>query len=416
MQSSFTFLNALRYAFMSFFANIASVTNYANSTTFAYAAKPNWLRTLISALLVFAFAQAQAQQKEANNWYFGVNAAVNFGTGSPVAVTNGVMNVWEGSATISDALGNLQFYTNGQSVWTRTHVTMPNGTGLLGDNSATQSAIIVPKPNTTNKYWIFTVDKEGGANGLRYSEVDMSLNGGLGNVTATKNVALATPVSEKITAVKKCDGSGYFILAHRWNSNQFLLYETTTTVPTPTLVSQQAIGASHSGSINNSMGYMKVSPNGRKVALAMNTSGIVELYDFDNITGVLSNLKTINTGQWAYGVEFSPNMKYLYVSVWYENGGNRMIIQYDISGATPNSTHTYNSARTIGALQLAPDGKIYYSNGDVLLGSGRLFSNNSNLGVIASPNNNGGTAGWNDNAVPLAGRKCDHGLPNFIIE
>jgi gliding motility-associated-like protein len=373
--------------------------------------------TLLTAVVLLAATTTALAQtsKQANNWLFGANAGVSFNTGAPVTFNTSAMNVFEGSASMSDGAGALLFYTNGQTVWTRNNVAMPNGSGLLGDPSATQSAIIVPNPTSASKYWVFTVDKDGGANGLRYSEVDMTLNGGNGDVTASKNIALATPVSEKITAIKKCDGSGYYILAHRFNSNQFLLYQTTTTTPTPTLVSQQTIGMTHSNSsASNAAGYMKASASGKKIALATNTLQTVELYDFNNSTGVLSNLKTINVNKWCYGVEFSPNMKYLYVSVWYDNGGNRVIQQYDISGATPNNTYNHNTPQTVGALQLATDGKIYYTIGDYNGATGRMNANNGNLGAITAPNNNGGTAGWNNAAVNLNGRTCDYGLPNFI--
>ena len=88
---------------------------------------------------------------------------------------------------------------------------MTNGTGLFGDPSSTQSAIIVPKPGDDDIYYIFTVDDHGFNEahlGLNYSEVNMSLNGGLGVVTS-KNVNLLPECSEKITAVlKDCVSQG----------------------------------------------------------------------------------------------------------------------------------------------------------------------------------------------------------------
>jgi len=50
---------------------------------------------------------------------------------------------------------------------------MPNGTGLFGHNSSTQSAIIVNKPGATDSFYIFTVDaNERNLYGVRYSIVD----------------------------------------------------------------------------------------------------------------------------------------------------------------------------------------------------------------------------------------------------
>ena len=50
---------------------------------------------------------------------------------------------------------------------------MANGNDLTGDPSSTHSAIIVPKPGDPSIYYIFTVDNTAGADGLRYSEVNL---------------------------------------------------------------------------------------------------------------------------------------------------------------------------------------------------------------------------------------------------
>ena len=89
-------------------------------------------------------------QKEATHWYFGEKAGLDFTSGSPVVVTNGALRTDEGCATISDATGKLLFYTDGSTVWNRNHHIMPTGTGLLGNSTSTQSAIIVPKLDDVN--------------------------------------------------------------------------------------------------------------------------------------------------------------------------------------------------------------------------------------------------------------------------
>lgn len=52
-------------------------------------------------------------QRENSNWYFGINAALNFSaSGAPVAVAGSAMNTYEATATVSDGNGQLLFYTN----------------------------------------------------------------------------------------------------------------------------------------------------------------------------------------------------------------------------------------------------------------------------------------------------------------
>jgi hypothetical protein len=96
------------------------------------------------------------------NWYFGDSCAINFSTGTPVAVVGCVMHQQEGCATISNVSGNLLFYTDGVSVWNKNNVVMQHGIGLHGSWTTTQSALIVPKPDSSNIYYLFTCDEGGG--------------------------------------------------------------------------------------------------------------------------------------------------------------------------------------------------------------------------------------------------------------
>src|SRR5687768_1932810 len=90
---------------------------------------------LIACLPLFSFSQ-----KEANIWFFGTNAGLDFNSGSPVAITGGMINTHEGCASVCDANGDLLFYSDGITVWNKNHQVMPNGSGLSGDYSSTQSA------------------------------------------------------------------------------------------------------------------------------------------------------------------------------------------------------------------------------------------------------------------------------------
>ena len=119
----------------------------------------------ITLLLFLFFTVFVFAQKEANYWYFGNNAGLHFlDDGTVVPLSDGNMTTNEGCSSISDAQGNLLFYTDGRTVWDKNHVIMPNGdylggTGLLGDPSSTQSGIIVPKADDPDIYYIFTVDE-----------------------------------------------------------------------------------------------------------------------------------------------------------------------------------------------------------------------------------------------------------------
>ncbi len=344
-------------------------------------------------------------QKQTAFWYFGVQAGLNFNSGNPIALTDSQMATNEGCATISDFNGNLLFYTDGTTVWNKNHEIMQNGDGLNGDFSSTNSAIVIPKPNDINVYYIFTVDDLGGSNGLQYSEVNMLLDGGLGGVTSNKNNILHTPTTEKVTAVKHQNDTDWWLMAHKWNSSEFTAYLVTNTGISPPIISN--IGTNLTGTVSNTVGAIKFSPDGSKLAIA-NSYGNnhVQLLNFDDLNGTLSNVITLNsfngtTG--AYGVEFSLDSKLLYVT-----DSNGSIYQYNTELTTEidiinSRIEIANSISGLGAIQIAPNGKIYVAK-----------ENSFSLGLIENPNILGFGSNYISNGVSLNQRRSKHGLPPFI--
>src|SRR4051812_40298919 len=109
---------------------------------------------LLSLFILLLQLSITAQQ--ANVWYSGLNAGMDFNGSGPVALTNGMVNTSEGCAAIADAGGNLLFYTDGLTVYDRNHTIMPNGSGLAANASSNQAAVIVPFPASSTSYYIFT--------------------------------------------------------------------------------------------------------------------------------------------------------------------------------------------------------------------------------------------------------------------
>lgn len=351
-------------------------------------------------ILIGTFMSAQ---QEAAIWYFGQNAGLDFNTGLPVVLTDGAMDTLEGCATISDATGNLLFYTDGTTVWGRNHVPMPNGTGLLGDASSSQSAIIVPAPNNQDTYYIFTATLQVGPEGIHYSIVDMNGNGGLGDIT-TKNVQLVNPATEKLTAVEHANGNDVWVITHDWGNDAFLSYLVTDTgVVVNPILSNTGFSLNYPNvgvDIAKAIGYVKVSPNGEKLAICHSELG-AELFDFDAATGVVSNpIRLLEGNEKFYGVEFSPSSEVLYLSI--ESGA---IYQYNAYAADVKATETeiLGTFNDTGALQLARDGKIYVAN---------FFR--PYLSVINNPNALGLGCNFTYQSLPLGAGLSYLGLPPFI--
>jgi gliding motility-associated-like protein len=333
---------------------------------------------------------------------------------NPPGVLTGSINQVEGCASIADAVGNLLFYTDGITVWNQTHSVMANGTGLFGNSSATQSALIIRKPGSTTIYYIFTEDAGNGP--FCYSIVDMSLAAGMGSVTV-KNTLLFSTGTEKLTSVKHCNGVDNWIIMHEAISNNFRSY-LLTSAGLNTVAVVSSVG---SGSLM--AGYLKASSNGKKIATTISSITMsatiispasCEIYDFDPSTGLLSNsLNLFVDSISAYGCEFSPDGTKLYVSSHLANptsSGNTKVSQWNLCAgsatAIANSKYTvYNSTGgRRAALQLAIDGKIYIAR------EAEQF-----LSVINNPNLLGSSCNYVDQGPSIAPNGCRYGLPNLSI-
>lgn len=327
-------------------------------------------------LYLFVLLPSQAQQ-QASVWYFGEKGGLRFTPGGPTVLTDGQMSSFEGVASIADDNGVLRFYTQGTRIWNRQHTLMPNGQGLLGNISSTQSAIIIPKLNDPQRYYVFAVAGFAEPEGLTYSIVNMNLDGGLGDVEL-KNVPLHAPVCEKITAVKHCNGHDIWVIVHAFNSSDYYAYLVTDTGIRVPVISAAGRFVS-SGQNFNVIGCLKASPNGKKLAAAHFAQG-VDLLDFDNTSGVVSNGRSIylptepySAFPGPYGVEFSSLSTMLYISQeYFDNADNQnfsIVLQYNTSFSTLDSIRNSKqviyrkpasfSTSSFGTLQLAPDGKIY---------------------------------------------------------
>ncbi|HDO26956.1 MAG TPA: hypothetical protein ENH02_02455, partial [Bacteroidetes bacterium] len=111
-------------------------------------------RRLIYLLLIWAISPFASAQNEANVWYFGSFAGLDFNTGQPV-VLDGFFFAYRSSASISDSIGNFLFATNGEKIWNRNKQMMQNGDSIKGNFSTSQGSLIVQKPGSGHLYYVF---------------------------------------------------------------------------------------------------------------------------------------------------------------------------------------------------------------------------------------------------------------------
>lgn len=370
-----------------------------------------------------------------NNWVFGIGAGLNFSTSPPTATSGFQINTGEGCASISNASGQLLFYTDGRQLWDSGHVPRASGlaSGLGGNPSSTQSAIIVPDPGNPQQYYVFTADgTTGGNNHFNGIRIDVSswASVPLSTLMTMPPTAGRSP-TERVTAIQHANCIDYWVLT---------IVQQSTTVGAgngPGIVrlflvnstGVQYIGETPLNLNIGDIGYLKASPSGKRLAVPNHPNATVLVYDFDNALGVinLGSVVTINMPSLAslvppipthqrapYGIEFSPNNDILYYSLIGDaNAGsgsanNGYIFQVDLTvPPVSNQIVMYpnvGSGYALGALQLGMDGRIYVAK-----------HGEASLGAILNPNVLGSGCTPNMSFIALqTNTTCNLGLPNLL--
>lgn len=386
---------------------------------------------LISAAI--ALAGPAIAQKENNVWIFGDESEINFNTNPPTisALVNSI-NALGGSASVSDANGQLLFYTNGDSIWNRNNVVMPNGGGLMFPYSAAQSdqgQLILPVIGNPNQYYVFSQEEVadyiyGGdpfASRLFYSVVDMTLDNGMGDVVSgSKEIELdSTLTGEKMIGISGTDCS-VWLLVHSVVGADFRAYRITDTgISSSPVVST----CGNLTGVGYFAGLMKASPDGRHIVTSnwmfgnFNTDinlGL-ETYNFDPSTGIVSNAIGLDSIPRGLSACFSPDASKLYYIAF-----NGILYQYDMS--QPTTAGIINSRITIDSLyqdagtdvydaQIGPDGKVY-----VFMSYG--IPDNDTIGCINTPNLAGAACNY-VHAALVSSEAIDFGnqnLPNLFVK
>ena len=349
---------------------------------------------ILISILLSIFISVNAQ-REAYNWLFGYGATLTWSdlrsfsaldiydtngeliTGviptvtlnnlpSPIKVNGLVvtspMNTSEGCFSLSDYAGQLLFFSDGINVWNKNGAKMPNGNATLnGHSSSAQSGIIFPYPGHPNQYVTVTLGYNN-TNNVGYSIIDMSEDGGLGDVIL-ENGLLSNKLNgglgetgETVTAVAHSNKKDYWIVAlgrgsksylNIWHVNKNGVHAN---APSSTY---EIEGISTVTDLSSPNGYIKFSPDGKHFAcwvkwgITGNVPGFL-VGKFDPKTGTISNMKyqimrdrtnTVSITR-GYGIEFSEDGKYLYAC---NTTGNRGTIN------VPTELHIYEFEKLLNA-------------------------------------------------------------------
>lgn len=326
------------------------------------------MRVLLLLLVVWLGCSTGYAQKMDNVWCFGKGGGIDFNTEPPTPFTSQINSI-ETVASISDRnTGELLFYTDGATVWDADHSIMPLGNGIgLDPNvlSSVNGAVIVPFIGDDDKYYIFSSATGRYSPGeLYYSVVDMSLNGGKGDIVPSqKKVRISGTYTEAMVVMQGC-GTNWVVTQQRAaNGADFYAYKITDkgldTIPVVSPIGHSLRPYFESG-MYPSADYTKIASIGN-VFSSINSDAYLALYDFDPATGRLSNATVLLEGTDAvtYGCAFSANGKRLYTT------NKAFAYQYDLTQPTIAAIRASrtkigeSSGWFLKGICRRPDGNIY---------------------------------------------------------
>jgi putative lipoic acid-binding regulatory protein len=197
--------------------------------------------------------------------------------------------------------------------------------------------------------------------------------------------------------VRHANGVDVWLIAHAIDDTEFRVFSIT-----PSGVNTNPVRQRIGPSVNyGDVGYLKSSINGAYLAMACSVPKMLVLFSFDKAAGTISSPLVLDNNV-AYGIEFSQRGRFLYSGSWDLSA----IYQYDLSLPTTaiaaQRIKVGDAALASGALQMAPNGRIYIAHED-----------RTELSVIRQPEAYGTACDVRINSLDL-GRVGKLGLPNFF--
>ena len=390
-----------------------------------------YCKLLFLALLFGFVVQPSFAQKEISNFHYS-NTGITYNSGNPQTIPGIPTPNSEWSiATISDSIGNVLFdfsYTN-PTVWPRKGVVfdknyqvMP-GSNLFGPHYYYGStALVAPVPSNNSKYYLFYQVSQPSASSarwvLKYAVIDMSLNGGLGNVISADNPIDTTNADQLLTPftlVQQRGSDNFWVVTCKANSDT--LYSRL--VNTAGVSNNKVISKAGTVWFTNVSNYVSLatSHDGSMIAGArignLIPQNICQVFYFNSQTGKITDKVStkiygnpyLGTNPSALNVlEFSPDNKLLYrlYSEYQNFNGNcgnsyaNLFEQYNLCYTDSNSLTQYVYLRYLYCKPYQLRTPRVVVNKKMHLG---IYNGGANYGSINFPNHIGDS--YNFNFVPF---------------
>ena len=395
----------------------------------------NEIKTLSCIILLLFGVKANGQYNN-NHWAFGDSAYINWSNPNNPTVGVSAHTYRNGSACISDSNGIL-LYTGYNynlnplrpSIWNKFDIDITD-TGRIYGGLWYHSSLFIPDPGNDSIIYLFTIGVTSASRyGFYYSRINFKANNDSGEVIQ-KNVQLNNfPAFDGLMAVRHGNGRDWWVVSQRWfapsgqvASNEFTLY-----LISPVGISGpflQNIGSMHS----TNLGHLVFSSGGNQF-VNVSIRGLIELYNFDRCTGLITSTIPIEQEPSSspypnthLNCAFSPNNERLYVMSFSQISLAYYIYQFDLTApdiaASKTVIDSFSNAEGMGEMRLATDGKIYVACFDLTYSwpypdtSTAYTTINNNLSVINFPDSLGIACDFQPFSFNLGTGRSYFGLPN----
>jgi gliding motility-associated-like protein len=314
--------------------------------------------------------------KEMNVWLIGDKHGIDWSNGTPNIIGGLNADIYEGHTSYCKPDGSLAIYTEGHHVYNGQGNSIRFTAAELLSNTSTTMSLILAKPGQDSLYYVFHMDAAlksfNDPENLYYSVYNIKTK------RLVQRVTLLDTTSEKITAIRHCNGKDWWVIGMKGTGNAFYAWLLTDLglAPSPVISKSGFEHLFNSASIPYwaNAGYLKPSHDGGLLTEITSSHPdqpqFIEIHNFDPATGQVSFLTQItivlpggmltNT---VYSCEYSPDNRYLYVktnSLW----------QFDLS--VIDSVSMMNSLKVFdfssfklgnrGSPVLGPDGRMYMTS------------------------------------------------------
>lgn len=348
------------------------------------------------AIFFFAFylllCTSVSAQKRYNVWTFGKKAGLDFNTTPPTPFksVSPERDPPYYLSSICDTAGNLMFYTDGLTVYSKDGYKMPkyNNWWPLAGNVM---PLVTPKPGSDTLFYLFAVSDAANPYELQAFPLRLKNSGDVDEMIYPRPTApntfqkrLQKNCSMMIAGTSHCNQRDYWICTYADHKLVSFLVTPSgvSDVPVSTAVPSSIVLDS---TIDPGLSNLKFSANSERIAFPLLSENKVVVYDFDNFTGRFSNPVVIATDadNRLEEIELSPDGSKLYTSEKFYDPDflnpptDHIVAQYDLNAGglndiqntrtivTPNVDRESCTRATCffiyRTMNVGPDGKLYVS-------------------------------------------------------